>query len=441
MPVDESFNPHFYEDLGVEPTDDEATIKKAYHRLALKHHPDKNRGKEKEAEERFKVIEAAKAVLLDKEKRAEYDSQLTEYRAQQESERTRAKRPQRTPDGPKSPQQTPPIQPVTSPQGPKPNYILDPRIPGSWGLHRKSSERENDPVHSALDKQIGGRWRKAGAENLYFNLTKDQAKFVRRLKEEQARQPGGQRLSDRDLMRVAQSVMPEDPNRPNILVTDNPRVQELAERYGGETRNTQEMLQELIDQKAITPEQAERFEDQKMLRDAKKVDRVAARETARQIGKSVGMGILRGLGAGPMIDDFKRLRNWYRGMKGMHQANRQKAMDRYGQFDRAEFEASKVRADNTERQREGQGPRPPARYHMLARMSDRLAKTGAYAPKQPTGPKTPTPPQSPPKPPEKAPEVPTQQQSKAPKPVPQIEAPPTKPEKQVVQRGSFSRDR
>jgi curved DNA-binding protein len=62
----------YYKVLGVEKTTPEAEIKKAYKKLAFKYHPDKNPGDSK-AEERFKEISEAYAVLSDKSKRAKYD--------------------------------------------------------------------------------------------------------------------------------------------------------------------------------------------------------------------------------------------------------------------------------------------------------------------------------------------------------------------------------
>lgn len=62
----------YYSVLGVERTADAATIKKAYRKLAQKYHPDKNPGDTK-AEERFKEITEAYAVLSDAEKRQQYD--------------------------------------------------------------------------------------------------------------------------------------------------------------------------------------------------------------------------------------------------------------------------------------------------------------------------------------------------------------------------------
>lgn len=62
----------YYEVLGVPRTANDKEIKAAYRRLARKHHPDVNRGDPK-AEERFKEVAAAFAVLSDPEKRARYD--------------------------------------------------------------------------------------------------------------------------------------------------------------------------------------------------------------------------------------------------------------------------------------------------------------------------------------------------------------------------------
>jgi curved DNA-binding protein len=63
----------YYEILGVAKGSSEDDIKKAYRKLAKKYHPDKNPGN-KEAEEKFKLISEAYAVLSDKSKRQEYDT-------------------------------------------------------------------------------------------------------------------------------------------------------------------------------------------------------------------------------------------------------------------------------------------------------------------------------------------------------------------------------
>src|SRR5216684_3634930 len=62
----------YYEILGVKKTATEEEIKKAYRNLAKKYHPDRNKGN-KEAENKFKEISEAYAVLSDKEKREQYD--------------------------------------------------------------------------------------------------------------------------------------------------------------------------------------------------------------------------------------------------------------------------------------------------------------------------------------------------------------------------------
>jgi molecular chaperone DnaJ len=61
-----------YSVLGVDRGASDEDVKKAYRKLAMKYHPDRNNGS-REAEERFKEITEAYDVLRDPEKRAAYD--------------------------------------------------------------------------------------------------------------------------------------------------------------------------------------------------------------------------------------------------------------------------------------------------------------------------------------------------------------------------------
>jgi len=63
----------YYKILGISRSASEQDIKKAYRKLAMQYHPDRNSGKEEWANEKFKEINEAYAVLGDPEKRGQYD--------------------------------------------------------------------------------------------------------------------------------------------------------------------------------------------------------------------------------------------------------------------------------------------------------------------------------------------------------------------------------
>ncbi|OCG45332.1 molecular chaperone DnaJ [Gilliamella sp. Choc5-1] len=63
----------YYETLGVSKSASESEIKKAYKRLAMKYHPDKNQDNKAEAEAKFKEVKEAYEILTDPQKKAAYD--------------------------------------------------------------------------------------------------------------------------------------------------------------------------------------------------------------------------------------------------------------------------------------------------------------------------------------------------------------------------------
>ncbi|NXO78968.1 DNJB8 protein, partial [Sitta europaea] len=71
----------YYKVLGVQENASQEDIKKSYHKLALKWHPDKNPKNKEEAEMKFKEIVEAYEILSDPEKRLCYDKSVEESRA------------------------------------------------------------------------------------------------------------------------------------------------------------------------------------------------------------------------------------------------------------------------------------------------------------------------------------------------------------------------
>jgi len=63
----------YYQILGVPRNATNEQIKKAYRKLAMQYHPDRNPGREKWANEKFKEINEAFIILGDPEKRGQYD--------------------------------------------------------------------------------------------------------------------------------------------------------------------------------------------------------------------------------------------------------------------------------------------------------------------------------------------------------------------------------
>jgi curved DNA-binding protein len=74
----------YYKTLGVSEKASKEEIKKAYRKLALKYHPDRNPGN-KAAEDHFKEINEANEVLSDPQKRAKYDELSNSYNSWQQA--------------------------------------------------------------------------------------------------------------------------------------------------------------------------------------------------------------------------------------------------------------------------------------------------------------------------------------------------------------------
>ncbi|XP_009888151.1 PREDICTED: dnaJ homolog subfamily B member 8 [Charadrius vociferus] len=71
----------YYKVLGLQKSASQEDVKKSYHKLALKWHPDKNPSNKEEAEKKFKAVAEAYKVLSDPQKRSLYDRSVKERRS------------------------------------------------------------------------------------------------------------------------------------------------------------------------------------------------------------------------------------------------------------------------------------------------------------------------------------------------------------------------
>src|SRR5215831_17633711 len=83
----------YYKVLGVDKSSSDDDIKKAYRKLARKHHPDLNPN-DKEAHKKFQQINEANEVLSDPEKRKKYDQYGKDWKQAEQFEQARQARRQ-----------------------------------------------------------------------------------------------------------------------------------------------------------------------------------------------------------------------------------------------------------------------------------------------------------------------------------------------------------
>jgi len=79
----------FYKILEINESATQEEIKKAYYKMALKYHPDKDPNNQEEAKKKFQEVSGAYEILGDEERRKRYDNGETDFTENYDNEQTK----------------------------------------------------------------------------------------------------------------------------------------------------------------------------------------------------------------------------------------------------------------------------------------------------------------------------------------------------------------
>jgi polyhydroxyalkanoate synthesis regulator phasin len=198
---------------------------------------------------------------------------------------------------------------------------------------------------------------------------------------------------------MAQAITPNSDGSRSIMLSDNPRVREVVESFGGKAQSSKDLYKEMVDKGQMTKQEAGKLTRDSERRSDKKIKRMAGLQGAKEVGKSIGRGIGNEVAgwfeaaAPELFDMFRNMKHNYKGMKATYKYGKEKRMAKIAgkegrtPTDKATLRAEKLRSQLTDQQRgTSSTARQSPNQSLAKRMKNRQTSTPQPTIKKPETP-------------------------------------------------------
>jgi hypothetical protein len=258
------------------------------------------------------------------------------------------------------------------PQLETPSYIMDRRMMDNLKYDPRKMLPEDGTALGKVDRYLGPdvrvpprRTKKSLSDRVRKRdgLTKEQRKTAVQLQSYLKTDKQGPKYSESQIAQMAQAITPNSDGSRSIMLSDNPRVREVVESFGGKAQSSTELFKEMVDKGQMTEQEAGKLTTDSDRRSDKKIKRMAGFHGAKEVGKAIGRGIGNEVAgwfesASPeLFSMFRDIKHNYKAMKATYKYGKEKritkiaAKEGRAPTDKATLRAEKLRSQLSDQQR------------------------------------------------------------------------------------------